>query len=492
MAKPPRPLEAESDKPAASVKATIGKVDRSEHGEPTHGDAPSHGGAPLIRVSRRIDPLAPEPFLRTAGGGPRGFWGCGDAWAAWAGVAAELCHDGREDGRFAHLRAAAEIRSVLESQSPGSPARGSSRPVRFYGGLSFADGTGSDAWWTAFPAARFVAPRVELERRDGETFLSVTAPAGPACGRAKQLGELEKRLDASETEMREARPEEADRVPPIVAVREPVTREMWSDGVDRILGRLRDAVARKVVLARPLDLELVEPPDPVTILEALRRRNPNSAPFLFEPAPGQALVGAAPEMLLTLEGRDLETMVVAGSAPRAGDQVEDDMLGRELLASEKNRLEHRIGVEELIERLSAITEDLRLDAIPRLHRLAGIQHLRTDLTATLAERAHVLDLVELLHPTAAVCGRPRAEALRILLEEEPEPRGWYAGPIGWFNTSGDGEFAPALRSAVVQGNRLRLYAGCGIVRGSRPGTEWEETRVKFRTVLHALGVQRAP
>ena len=105
---------------------------------------------------------------------------------------------------------------------------------------------------------------------------------------------------------------------------------------------------------------------------------------------------------------------------------------------------------------------------------------------------HVLSLVEALHPTAAVCGDPRSAALKLIRAEEPVGRGWYAGPVGWFDDRGDGEFAPALRSAVCRGPLLRLYAGAGIVKGSRARAEWDETRVKLQTMLGALGVERAP
>ena len=280
--------------------------------------------------------------------------------------------------------------------------------------------------------------------------------------------------------------------PSLTAVDEPVDRDVWSDSVRRILQHIRDGLARKVVLARPLDVSLESPPDPVEVLARLRARNPVSTLFLLEPEPGRAFLGAAPEMLTALRGDRFETMVVAGSAARSRDPVEDDMLGRELLASEKNRLEHRIGVEDVLETLSGLVEDLEVDEMPRLHRLAGIQHLRTDVRGRVRAGTHVLEIADILRPTAAVSGHPRRESLEILRREEPADRGWYSGPVGWFDLEGNGELAPALRSAVIDGVRLRLYAGAGIVRGSRPGTEWEETRVKFQTVLSALGVRRAP
>jgi menaquinone-specific isochorismate synthase len=127
-----------------------------------------------------------------------------------------------------------------------------------------------------------------------------------------------------------------------------------------------------------------------------------------------------------------------------------------------------------------------------LLKLSSIQHLRTELTGEVPEGTHSLELVEALHPTAAVCGYPSETALEMLAEEESVGRGWYAGPVGWFDSRGAGEFAPALRSAVGRGPLLRLHAGAGIVDGSHPDSEWDETRVKLQTVLRALGIARVP
>jgi menaquinone-specific isochorismate synthase len=155
-------------------------------------------------------------------------------------------------------------------------------------------------------------------------------------------------------------------------------------------------------------------------------------------------------------------------------------------------VEHQIVVDDIAEHLESV--GVRVASLPaaELLRLPRIQHLRTDLEAEVEKGTHVLELVRALHPTAAVCGYPRAAAHTILAEEERVPRGWYAGPVGWFDEEGEGEFAPALRSAVGRGPLLRLYAGCGIVEGSRPRAEWDETRVKFQTMLQALSVGRVP
>ena len=263
--------------------------------------------------------------------------------------------------------------------------------------------------------------------------------------------------------------------------------------MERILEDIRAGRVRKAVLARPLDVTLAEPPDSATVLAALRRANPLAHVYLVQFARDRFLVGAAPELIGSLRGARFRTMAVGGSTPRGADPVSDAWLGRQLLHSGKNRAEHLIVVEDIVGRLRAAgVRGAEEVAKPTLLRLPRIQHLRTELEAEAPPGTHVLSLLEALHPTAAVCGDPRAEALGMIRREEAVDRGWYAGPVGWFDARGDGTFAPALRSAVCRGPLLRLYVGAGIVRGSRARAEWDETRVKLQTMLGALGVAREP
>jgi menaquinone-specific isochorismate synthase len=140
----------------------------------------------------------------------------------------------------------------------------------------------------------------------------------------------------------------------------------------------------------------------------------------------------------------------------------------------------------MVARLDSVAYDVTAQAEPHVLTLARIQHLETDIRARLTEGTSALSVLEALHPTPAVCGLPRDAALEFLEREEPFERGWYAGPVGWFDVEGNGVLAPALRCAVVQDRRWRLFAGAGIVAGSDPSLEWEETTMKFEPVLRAL------
>ena len=177
---------------------------------------------------------------------------------------------------------------------------------------------------------------------------------------------------------------------------------------------------------------------------------------------------------------------VAGSAPRGGSEEEDARLGRLLLAGAKDRLEHALVVDALRDVLAKISTAAPSTAETVLLKLGNIQHLYTPLTAVLQGRHTVLELAGLLHPTPAVGGVPRAAALRWISDHERLDRGWYAGPVGWMDRRGNGEFAVAIRSALLQGTEALLFAGCGIVGDSDPDQEYAESWLKLRSILPAL------
>jgi isochorismate synthase len=201
-------------------------------------------------------------------------------------------------------------------------------------------------------------------------------------------------------------------------------------------------------------------------------------------------VSATPERLVSLDGFRVRTAAVAGSAPRGRSANEEDRLSQALLASAKERHEHEVVKKAIVGSLREVCGDLVGADVPRLLRLEGIQHLETSLEGELLpevrEEIDLLDLVDRLHPTPAVGGAPRAAALDWIERFEDLERGWYAGPMGWMDARGRGEFRVALRSALIRGGRARLFAGAGIVAGSIPERELIETRWKLRALLAPL------
>lgn len=255
----------------------------------------------------------------------------------------------------------------------------------------------------------------------------------------------------------------------------------YRGAVQRAVSMIDSGRLDKVVLAQDLLAVADEPIDPRAVLAGLADSNAGCWTFAVE-----GLVGATPELLVRLEEGALTSRVLAGTATRAPDAEAQAAGVAALVASEKDQAEHRYAVESLRAALGGHVRDLVVPAAPSTLELRNVTHLATEVTATVTDGSNALDLLAALHPTAAVGGTPTDEALAVLRELEPMRRGRYAGPVGWIDASGDGEWAIALRSAQLAGPVARLYAGCGIVAGSDPDAEVAEAQAKFVTVRDAL------
>ena len=244
---------------------------------------------------------------------------------------------------------------------------------------------------------------------------------------------------------------------------------------------------RKVVLARTIRVEAGRTLDPRGLLKHLRAFEPDGYSFAVDTGEGRTLVGASPELLVSRFGNEIRANPLAGSAPRSGDPVEDRENAERLGSSPKDRHEHAIVVEDVFHTLHPLCRDLTYDRDPQLLATANVWHLSTRFRGVLKDpRVTALDLVRALHPTPAVCGEPRDEAMRTIEALEPVPRGAYAGAVGWMDANGDGIWALALRCAELHGTTARLFAGAGIVADSDPTAEVDETERKFRAFLDSL------
>ena len=254
----------------------------------------------------------------------------------------------------------------------------------------------------------------------------------------------------------------------------------WLSAVAEATRRITAGELEKVVLARDLVVWAAAPLDGRILTRRLAERFPDCFTFSVD-----GLIGATPELLMRRRGESVESLVLAGTAARGADEAEDRRLGDALLGSCKDLDEHEHAVASVRDVLAARGAQPAVDG-PTLLRLANVQHLATEVRGRLAGDHSVLDLAAAVHPTAAVCGTPTPDALRLLRSLEGLDRGRYAGPVGWVDAAGDGELGIALRCALVEGTRARLYAGAGVVAGSLPEAELEETRLKFRAFQTAL------
>ena len=260
----------------------------------------------------------------------------------------------------------------------------------------------------------------------------------------------------------------------------------YADRVATVVEGIRAGELRKVVLARTIEVTAGRRLDARRLAHRLRAVNPDAYTFAAPTSTGM-LVGASPELLVSRFGREVRSNPLAGSAPRSGDPTEDRGNAERLRSSAKDHEEHAIVVEAIAQTLGPLCRDLSWDPEPVLLETPNVWHLSTRFRGLLREpMPSALELALALHPTPAIGGEPRAAALEVIEELEGFDRGMYAGPVGWTDASGDGEWAIALRCAELRGERAILYAGAGIVAGSEPTAELDETDRKFRAFLDAL------
>ncbi len=436
----------------------------------------------LLSCSLPGDSLTFSGFLRSAENQPRFYWESpgGDIAFAGAGAAVELMAWGAD--RYAKI--AQDARALFagaEVDSLGNPLAG----PRLFGGFAFRGDFTPDNTWSIYSPAFFALPHYQLTRLGGDLWLTINTQIPPEESPAPLLPDLRVALREKIGQLQaEAQPESVAGQSRLVGVDYPMPYALWESMINEATGRIRAGELRKVVLARAAELRFDARVKPLPILRHLLARHANCTRFLIELRPGYAFYGASPELLASVRGAQLDTMALAGSAPRGVCSEADERLGADLLASAKDRHEHEIVVEKIRDRLLPMTASLTIPPAGLL-KLEHIQHIHTPIRGRLKRETGVLPLVEALHPTPALGGDPREDAMRLIRELEPIPRGWYGAPIGWIDSRLNGQFAVAIRSAVAQEARAWIYAGAGIVADSVPRLEWEESELKFRPMLEA-------
>ena len=389
-------------------------------------------------LTARTVPLEADDVDLVAFAGDDGLlFARGDAGLAGRGAALRVSADG----------ATAALAAMAVQDDVGLPGCG---PVAM-GAVPFEPGA----------PATLVVPHTVLGRhRDGTAWLT-TVGAGPAA----------------------VAPVPSPTRPPdrfsLIASR---PHEEWCATVGAAVEAIRGGDLRKVVLAREVVIEANRPILPSHALRRLRALYPSCMLFSID-----GFVGASPELLVSRLGPQVRSQPMAGTIPRSGDPAVDDRLAAGLLRSEKDRLEHRLVVDAVAAALGPYCEHLEVPTEPSIVPLRNVCHLGTTITGRLAEPApSAWDLGMALHPTPAVAGTPREAALACIAALEGVDRGRYAGPVGWVDAGGDGEWAVGIRSAEISGHRARLLAGVGVVGDSDPEAELAETQLKLQALLAAV------
>ena len=435
-----------------------------------HSPAPvSSALRPLVSRIRVLAPGEVDDLLDVLGSD--GFaWLRDGAGFVTSGVAARL-PVGTGPGRFE--RAADVVAEALQSITVDGPS-----PCGGVGPAAGPIAVGALPFGERTPGMLVVPAVLVMRRPDGSGWSTVTAPADAPGFRspertASRNGHAMPGPAVSAT---------AGALSSLVR-REDPGRAEWTESVRRILSAIEAGDVRKVVLARQLVVEAGVPFERRSVLDRLRRSHPSC----FTYAAG-SFVGASPELLVRRRGDEVASCPMAGTVRRGATSDEDDVLTTGLRRSVKEAEEHRLLVDAVVAALAPVCVEAPEAGEPDVVRFPTVSHLATRVRGVLRRPApSALALAGLLHPTPAVGGLPRAAALATIADLEGFDRGLYAGPVGWVDAAGDGEWAVALRGAQLDGSRARLVAGAGIVAGSDPEAEWAETEAKLRPMLAAVG-----
>ena len=410
--------------------------------------APEEAPVPLVVRTRTIEdpenligllPQTPDALAWLHGG---------EGTIAW-GVARSYSPDGPERFESAqawwqHIVEAAVVRDEVGQRGSGLIA---------FGTFTFA----------GEPGSLLVVPEVIIGRRDGQCWLTTIRPA------------LDRDVELLQTPIRQAGP---------VAFSDgTVDSEQWAEIVAGAISRIQAGQLDKVVLARVVEAQLDDTLDVRAPLSRLAENYPSCWTFLVD-----GFFGSTPEMLVRLDGGLVTSRVLAGTIRRTGDKDRDTALAGALAHSSKDLEEHEYAVRSVADALATHCTGMNVPDAPFVLHLPNVMHLATDVTGVLRDRSGILSLVDSLHPSAAVGGTPTADAVTLIAEIEGFERGRYAGPVGWISASGDGEWGIGLRSGQVleSGDRVRLFAGCGIVADSVPADELAESEAKLVPVRQAL------
>ena len=434
-------------------------------------------GTRLVSITAPAKDADPLGFFSGSQEAPRSFWerpfegmvvaGSGVAWEAGDGPASEVNH---------RLRLLAEDAVILAPE--GAPTQ----PI-LTAAFPFSPGALESPIWRGFAGPSIILPEVVVGRRNGDTWLTINRMV-------ESVDDMDAIIGLAESASASAIPF----TPPMTGQESrSVNRRSvpefpeWSEAIDLALTTFRRGSLVKVVLARRQDIELSEMPDRSLIIERLRDAYPEGAVFAIARGE-QIFLGATPEGLAEVYGGTIRVGCLAGSISRGRDEQEDRDQTERLLADDKNRREHDAVVQFVAECVQPITDSLDIAASPSILTVRNVHHLETSVVGRIAKGVTVLDAVAALHPTPAMAGAPVAAALDFIGKHESIERGLYASPVGWLNLAAEGDFAVAIRSALLSGNTAHLFAGCGIVQGSEPLAEWQETKVKLQPMLSALGI----
>ena len=477
-----------------STTAIETKIDRFRDGKAyknfLNDSLEAAGEDSLIAFSmpvQRIDPLACLELL----GKPDAYqfyWEKPEDDFALAGGGCALRLQASGENRFSDM--GTQVERVSDESFSFSTIQHPHTGLHFLGGFAFFDRVGDSAW-QSFGSSTLAVPEWMVVT-DGElSLLTLAFRASDYDGSADLDRHLARRLenilptldlDIEIPELPASKKRPAD-----LGLHSRQEYQQWEKAVNSAKELIDQQTFEKIVLARKITTDIDSETQATHIAHRLRRQYANCFTFLVHDGEGNTFIGCSPERLASFHKNYILTEALAGSIRRGASATEDAVLEKELHLSSKNAMEHNYVVQAIEQRLKRVTRKIERGSRPIIKKMANVQHLFTPITAWLKKQAHPLDILGSLHPTPAVGGYPWKKAAPYIQQLENFDRGWYAGPVGWLNDRGRGDFAVGIRSGLLENGdgKGHYYAGCGIVADSDAESEWRETNLKFTPMLSA-------
>lgn len=431
----------------------------------------------LFSWTEKVEPFAPIALFQRAKetGKDRVFWmnSAHDFSIVGIGAAEKIV---AESDRYTTLQR--KWTELVERATVADPYKKEGTGLVALGGMTFDPLHEESKVWENFPTSQLTVPEYTFVQHKDDYYVTVTQKATGSLHVQQMLTEF-----AAYKQFVTATYEDANYHTVLTKKEEDCSG--WLHSVEEAIEEIKQGRAEKIVLARLLRAKLSVKANISGMLTRLKKTQSTSYLFAVEHG-DDCFIGATPERLIQVKGDDVLSTCLAGTAPRGKTSAEDEKMAEALFADEKNREEHDHVVQMIRRAIEPFCTNVAIPDEPTVYRLRNLHHLYTPVRATLKEKNSLFAMIQALHPTPALGGVPRDDALKFIREHERVNRGWYGAPLGWLDHTGNSEFAVAIRSGLVRNDEALLFAGCGVMRDSDPQLELEETGIKFLPMLNVL------
>ena len=434
------------------------------------------GGDRLCRFEVEAEDVCPLGWLSVQRNDSKIYWSDREGTFEAGGIGcADVLID---DGGYTVAEALAKIEKRLSSCDEGT---------RYFGSMCFDPRGSGSGQWAGFGRYYFVVPEFELLREAGESsfVFNIVCQSGDSCETI--VGKLLRSLGAIVFEDGAVR-----QVPVGPAVIKTIRRQdqpdksQWQRNVISAVNDISRKDIEKVVLARKVVFEAAENIDAIELLREVKNGNLATYSFCIQPQAESAFIGCSPECLYKTDGNRIYSEAVAGTCPSGASSQEQQSFRESMRQSPKEQSEHQYVFDDVKAGLECVCDEVKVVSERDILSLSYVQHFRSTFAGCVSGDVHTYDMIEALHPTSAVNGFPRDRALNAIGKYETFSRGCYGGPVGWIERD-SAEFAVGIRSGLVEGKSISLFAGAGIVSASEAEMEWDETENKLRQFTDVIG-----